>query len=162
MRRARPEQGFTLIELLVIGALIGIFATIAIPSFNTLVENNRTQTSHNELVELLKYARAQAVTERSTVSVCVAATSVAVTRGVCTAGNAPLRVLERSPLAAIAAQVDQVAFRPNGTATAASFTTCYDDKHAQGYFVGIEASGSIKSYPRGQAKGGAMTKCDLS
>jgi Tfp pilus assembly protein FimT len=158
----KRQRGFTLIELMVIGALIAIFVTIAIPGFNSMIENNRTQTAHNELLQLLNYARAQAVTVRAPVSVCTGNSSVTVARGGCGAGNAPLRLLEQSPGISISAEADEVIFRPNGTAVAATFATCHHDDHEKGMFASVEASGSIKSYPRGQAKAGAMTTCDLS
>lgn len=155
------QQGFTLIELMVIGALIAIFVTVAIPSFNSLIVSNRTQTAHNELLELLKFARTQAVTDRAVVSVCAGVSALTVATGGCGAGNAPLRVFAQPAAVTISAEENEVTFRPNGTAVGGAFTTCHNDDHEQGWFVGVEASGSIKSYPRGQAKAGAMTSCEF-
>ncbi|MDX9873425.1 MAG: GspH/FimT family pseudopilin [Spongiibacteraceae bacterium] len=162
MVSSRAARGFTLVELMVVVALIAIFATVAVPSFTKFVENNRTQAAHNEVVGLLRYARTLAVTERTVVSVCTADNSLQVVRGTCDGSAALLRQLELPAAVSISADEDEVSFRPNGTAASANFATCYKGDHQNGFAASIEASGSIRSYARGQSKGGAMTTCDLS
>ena len=48
-------QGFTLIELMLTVAIIGVLASIAIPSYQSYVENTRRTTAQGELLELAQW-----------------------------------------------------------------------------------------------------------
>ncbi|WP_019568118.1 GspH/FimT family pseudopilin [Thioalkalivibrio sp. ALMg13-2] len=65
----RPH-GFTLIELMVTIAVFAILASIAVPSFRFIIENNRVTTASNELTTAFNYARSEAVRRGLPVSVC--------------------------------------------------------------------------------------------
>jgi type IV fimbrial biogenesis protein FimT len=67
--RYRP-YGFTLPELLVTLAVIAILAMVAMPSFNHLIRRQRVSMVVNQLVGDLAYARAEAATRGSFVSIC--------------------------------------------------------------------------------------------
>ena len=70
--RARPAHrvdGFTLIEAMVVVALVAILAALAVPSFNTMIANQRVATAAQELQVLLQFARAEAVYKRTESSV---------------------------------------------------------------------------------------------
>ncbi len=73
-------RGFTLIELVVTLSVAAILATIAVPNFETAIQNNRQVAQINALVEALSLARSTAVKEggSSTVTVC-AGTSMSCT-----------------------------------------------------------------------------------
>ncbi|MBD1551063.1 GspH/FimT family pseudopilin [Pseudomonas typographi] len=54
-------KGFTLVEMLVTVALLVIVATVAVPSFSTLVAKNRADTETGDFYRALNYARLEAV-----------------------------------------------------------------------------------------------------
>lgn len=58
---AEKNKGLTLIELMVTLAVFGIIASIAVPSFMTMIRNNRIVTQTNNLVGTLQLARSEAV-----------------------------------------------------------------------------------------------------
>lgn len=67
----RPgEGGFTLVELLMVLVVGVILLTIGAPAFNDTVKNNRLVASLNALSGMLGSARAEAIAQRATVTVC--------------------------------------------------------------------------------------------
>lgn len=70
-------RGFTLIELVVTVAVAAILGTIAIPSFETTIENNREVAQTNALLEALDLARSSAIKGGGnwTATVCAGATT---------------------------------------------------------------------------------------
>ena len=65
-----PRNGFTLIELIVTISILAILMTVAIPSFRSLIINNRIATQANDFVSDVSYARAEAVRRNLRVTVC--------------------------------------------------------------------------------------------
>lgn len=66
-------RGFSLFELIVTLSVAAILATIAIPSYRSLVQDSGLTTQTNELVGALNYARATAVARGTTVTLCSSA-----------------------------------------------------------------------------------------
>lgn len=64
-------RGFTLLELMVAIAVLAILATVGVPSFRELIQNNRVTTQTNELVSALNFARTEAVKRGRNVEVVV-------------------------------------------------------------------------------------------
>lgn len=61
------SRGFTLIELLIVLFIASILLGIGIPSFQTMLQNNRMTVVANELAGALSYARMEAVRRGNTV-----------------------------------------------------------------------------------------------
>lgn len=89
MRSKTDQQGFTLLELLVVVTIGSILLAVAIPSFSTIVQNNRRAGYVNEFVGALTYARSQAATLRRPVTICRSTTPLAATPA-CAAANGGL------------------------------------------------------------------------
>jgi type IV fimbrial biogenesis protein FimT len=91
-------RGFTLIELMVTIAVLAILATVGIPGFVDLVQNNRVTTQANELVTALNVGRTEAVKRGRPVQVVVAQAAPGWTATVSVVGDAgpALRVVDRT------------------------------------------------------------------
>ncbi|MEW5248929.1 GspH/FimT family pseudopilin [Microbulbifer sp. 2201CG32-9] len=57
----RRSAGFTLVELMFTIAILGIVMAIGVPSFTTMIQNNRLTAAFNDLAGALHFARAEAV-----------------------------------------------------------------------------------------------------
>lgn len=64
-----PSPGFTLVELMVTIAILGILATLATPMFGSLIQKNRVDAVSAELTHLLQYARSEAITRGTAVTI---------------------------------------------------------------------------------------------
>ena len=66
------DSGYTLVEILVSIAVVSILAAIAIPSFKYVTTSNRITTEVNTLLGDMQFARAEAIKEGRSVTVCEA------------------------------------------------------------------------------------------
>ena len=64
------EMGFTLVELIVTMAIAAIILTQAVPSFSTMISNNRLTTQTNDLVADINLARSEAIKRGLRVILC--------------------------------------------------------------------------------------------
>ncbi|MBV1790123.1 GspH/FimT family pseudopilin [Marinobacterium sp. D7] len=64
------HAGFTLLELMVSLAILAILLGIGIPSFQSFIQNSQLNASKEGLESALYLARSEAVTRRSSITVC--------------------------------------------------------------------------------------------
>lgn len=64
------QGGLTLIELLITFAVLAILASIALPSFASLLARNRVAATGNELLATLHFARAESIRSNQPVQLC--------------------------------------------------------------------------------------------
>jgi type IV fimbrial biogenesis protein FimT len=68
--RVARSPGFTLLELLITMSIAAILLTIAVPAFRYVTNSNRIAGEVNGLLGDLQFARAEAIKEGRTVTVC--------------------------------------------------------------------------------------------
>lgn len=140
------QAGFTLVELMVTVAIAAILLGVGVPSFRTLIENNRIAAASNDVVTALQYARSEAVKRGVFVDVCgTADQATCVAAGatgslVRTAAGEVLRVWP-APGNGVTTFNAAVQFGPLGAATGSS---CYRiTLGALERSVNVSASGSV-------------------
>jgi type IV fimbrial biogenesis protein FimT len=67
---SQQQVGFTLMELIVTISIAGILVNIAIPSFISIIKNNRMSTQVNEFTTSLNFARSEAIKRGIPVTLC--------------------------------------------------------------------------------------------
>lgn len=66
----KQPRGFTLIELMVTISIMAIVVSLAVPSFNTTIENRRVLTINEMLAASLKLARSEALSRSESITMC--------------------------------------------------------------------------------------------
>lgn len=61
LNRIDGQSGVTLVELVIALAILAIIATLALPSFQTMIENQRLRTAAESMLNGLQLARAEAI-----------------------------------------------------------------------------------------------------
>lgn len=70
MHRNRKQGGFTLIELIVTTIVLAIVVAVGLPSFMTLIQNNRIATETNKVITAINLARSEAIKRGVNVTLC--------------------------------------------------------------------------------------------
>lgn len=69
------SRGFTLVELMVAIAITAIILTLGVPSFRTMLQNNRSLALSNPFISALNFAKTEAIRRATFISFCAAANS---------------------------------------------------------------------------------------
>jgi type IV fimbrial biogenesis protein FimT len=64
------SKGFTLLELMIVITILGIASALAFPGLQTMIANNRIQSSASDFVAALQFAKAEAVARVNPVTLC--------------------------------------------------------------------------------------------
>lgn len=70
MRNTIKQRGFTLLELLVTIAIVGIMSAIAYPSMARFIENTRIVNRSEQIANLFRFSRSEAVRMNTPVIIC--------------------------------------------------------------------------------------------
>lgn len=156
------SRGFTLIELMIVLALLAIVSFIAVPNFMDFIERNRIQTQAQELQAFLLYARGEAVSRGTSITVSLDEDDDDLWVAKRNSGEVIRQLTQNPELVQIDSSVDEVRFRSNGTATAASFVVCKDGDTGRGFSLRIQASGAITLSQAGKnTDGNDLNSCTL-
>lgn len=148
--------GFTLVEMMVVVAVLGIMASIAMPSFTRMIASNSVESAGNELYGLLQYARAEAVARGQRVTVSAnASDSWSQTLDVSTLSDGESVTLRHyeslnqpKVSAATSTQaLSNLAFYSNGSSSGSTLITlCYSpDATITGKVISIARSGQVSA-----------------
>jgi len=83
----KQQLGVTAIELMVVVVIAAILLTIAVPSFNDLINRRRVEGLANELSADLQYAHSESISHNADVSLTATTGSYAIARGDTTIKN---------------------------------------------------------------------------
>ena len=109
------SSGFTLIELMVTIAVLAIIVSIAAPSFNTQLANQRVKSTASVIENALKEAKAESIVRRQDISVVydASATPKSITLQANTISISSYNISEQSTISITPITATTVVFQPN-------------------------------------------------
>lgn len=137
------NYGFTLVELMVTLAVLAIVVAIAVPNFTRFMRTNETQAHADELAQLIRYARSQAVSLRRNQEVTVSGSAW-------TAGNGDQeRQMQFRPSVGFATGgVSSMEFNAVGVmvqpTAEVSINVCHVSDNSIGYLLTVNRSGALR------------------
>jgi len=132
---------------MVVVALVAIFAGVALPNFRSMIESSRVQNGATTLFQLLQAARTDAVSTRTTLTLCPTEANLqwAVVRasscGSLSSDNVSRRLDLPSSLS-VNSSVNSLTFKPDGTAANANVGVTSNGT-SRAFNVTVEPSGFI-------------------
>lgn len=129
------QKGFTVLEMLTVLVLLGIMATVAVPTVGRFLDSLETRKQTEKVLSALRYARLTAITKGDTVHVAVdeADPSVLLLSG---AVNERRSVNEDWRLEL---EPTEILFFPEGQATPATLVFARADGGGAGFEVSLDA-----------------------
>lgn len=68
--KVKQNTGYTLLEIMIAMAIAAILLAVGVPNLTSFIKNNRILAETNGLMTVIKTARSEAMTQRTTVTVC--------------------------------------------------------------------------------------------
>lgn len=143
------SKGFTLIELMVVLGIIAAITAFGIPSFRTLIADNRLTSTSNNIMGALQIARSEAVTQHTAIKVCAAnsgntacANSTNWSAGVLVLrGSTVLKVVPSGNTGVtVTASANEISYAGNGT-TSATTISVSDSRSGSARSIKVNAIG---------------------
>lgn len=124
--RPSSQSGFTAVELMVAVVILAIVAAIGLPSLLSFIQQSRVDAAADDLAQSMRYARSEAVTRNSDVSVVNAGSNYSDGWSV-VVGGVTLREHEALPDGVTTNFGNNIAFNGRGMASASgSITLSYE------------------------------------
>lgn len=137
-------RGFTLIELIITMAVLAVVVSIAAPSFQSLMANQRVKAAADELLMSIMYARTEAIKTRSAIAVVRTGDDWGNGWSV-KQGDVVLRKDDKSGLLVSGFAGDKLTFSRNGRlSTEATFSVCDEAGKAEGRKINVSLSGQAR------------------
>lgn len=110
------QRGFTIIELMMTVALMAVMVTLAIPSFGSMVKQNRLSTQTNTILSSINYARSETINQNNDVLIAPITAGTDWSGGWTTSVNGTvLRNFERFENATVTSSVATITYKADGS-----------------------------------------------
>jgi type IV fimbrial biogenesis protein FimT len=166
LNERRHARGFTLMQLIITIAIVGVLTRLAVPLFQYVTTTNRIANEINGLLGDLEFARSSAVTQGTSVTVCVSANPTAATPS-CSSGalSAPpwttgwIVYTGTSATTVTAGNLLRAQGAFTGTDTFVANNTAYSVTfNREGYASGLAASGVLYTL-KDKQQNNRFTRC---
>ena len=144
MKQLKLSMGFSLIEMMVVISIVAILAAIAIPSFQSIIRNQRIKNSSYEMFTSLMVARSEAIKRNTDITVAPVTAGSWKDGWTISAGGTVLKNQEALKGIAVSGAPASLTYKRTGRLSAAATPFQFDINPADSNFIRcitIELSG---------------------